>query len=45
MSQIGPEGLAQLRKVAAAYQGSGAPEEDDDIPELVENFEEASEKK
>jgi len=47
LSQLGPEGLAQLRKVAEAYPGgAGVPaDDDDDIPELVENFEEVSEKK
>ena len=47
LSQLGPEGLAQLRKVAAQYENGGAAAEDDDdedIPDLVENFEEASEK-
>lgn len=49
LSQLGPEGLAQLRKVAAQYENAngGAAEDDDDdddIPDLVENFEEASEK-
>ena len=49
LSQLGQDGLTQLRKVAAQYDnaagGAGGVEEDDDIPELVENFEEASEKK
>jgi nascent polypeptide-associated complex subunit beta len=45
LNQLGPEGLAQLRKVAEAYPGAGLPaDEDDDIPELVENFEDASTK-
>ncbi|CED82509.1 nascent polypeptide-associated complex subunit beta [Phaffia rhodozyma] len=56
LSQLGPESLASLRKLAEAYQqmesqqqatGAGkAPEGDDedDVPELVDNFDEAGEK-
>ena len=49
LSQLGQDGLAQLRKVAAQYENAAGAtaddDDDDDIPELVENFEEASEKK
>lgn len=50
LSQLGPDGVAQLKKVAQQYENDGAgaggdDADDDDIPELVENFEEASEKK
>ncbi|KAI9354566.1 NAC domain-containing protein [Zopfochytrium polystomum] len=47
LSQLGADSLAQLRKLAEAYQaqaqqagasGSGSGENDDDVPELVENF-------
>ncbi|KAI8611049.1 nascent polypeptide-associated complex subunit beta [Chytriomyces sp. MP71] len=49
LTQMGAESLAQLRRLAEAYQaqasqaagvpsGAGTTEEDDDIPELVENF-------
>lgn len=40
ISQLGPEGLNQLKKLATA----AAAEEDDDVPELTENFEEVSKK-
>ncbi|KAK9720702.1 Nascent polypeptide-associated complex subunit beta [Basidiobolus ranarum] len=43
LHQLGPESLASLRKLAEAYQqAEGAAEDEEDIPELVENFEEAS---
>ncbi|KAG9296067.1 hypothetical protein G9A89_011919 [Geosiphon pyriformis] len=56
LNQLGPDSLASLRKLAESYQQinlsnpGGMPvdpnnDEDDDIPELVENFEAASEKK
>ncbi|XP_018917941.1 transcription factor BTF3 homolog 4 [Bemisia tabaci] len=43
LSQLGPEGLTQLKRLATSVS-SNAPvpkppvEEDDDIPELIENF-------
>lgn len=40
ISQLGPEGLSQLKKLASA----AVTEDDDDVPELTENFEEASKK-
>ncbi|KAL9699818.1 hypothetical protein quinque_003259 [Culex quinquefasciatus] len=40
ISQLGPEGLSQLKKLASAV----VAEDDDDVPELTENFEEASKK-
>ncbi|KAG0171985.1 Nascent polypeptide-associated complex subunit beta [Apophysomyces sp. BC1034] len=42
LSQMGPESLASLRKLAEAYQaaqGAAAEEGDDEIPDLVESFE------
>ncbi|KXJ84518.1 transcription factor BTF3 homolog 4 [Aedes albopictus] len=38
ITQLGPEGLNQLKKLASAT----VAEDDDDVPELTENFEEAS---
>ncbi|KAI9138492.1 nascent polypeptide-associated complex subunit beta [Paraphysoderma sedebokerense] len=41
LSQLGPESLANLRKLAESYQVSqSAAKGDDDVPELVDNFEE-----
>ena len=64
LNQLGPDSLANLRRLAESYQsmtarqaaaaaaGSGATEkkegevgDDDEIPDLVENFEEAGEVK
>ncbi len=64
LNQLGPDSLANLRRLAESYQsmtarqaaaaaaGSGATEkkegevgDDDEIPDLVENFEEAGEGK
>ena len=52
ISQLGADGLANLKKIAQQYESTGeaagadaADPDDDDIPDLVENFEEASEKK
>ncbi|GBB93471.1 hypothetical protein RclHR1_02180013 [Rhizophagus clarus] len=54
LNQLGPDSLASLRKLAESYQQlnldsqrvqSENPGDDDDIPELVENFEAASEQK
>ncbi|KAK0182579.1 hypothetical protein PV327_000704 [Microctonus hyperodae] len=46
LSQLGPEGLTQLKRLASTVAGSAvgkaAMEEDDEVPELVENFDEAS---
>ncbi|KAL1449815.1 hypothetical protein WDU94_002288 [Cyamophila willieti] len=46
LSQLGPEGLTQLKRLATSVAGSGAAvkakEEEDEVPELVGNFEEAS---
>lgn len=54
LSQLGPESMDYLRsyadimKAAAGGQGLGAVEEegeeDDEVPDLVENFEEAAAK-
>ncbi|XP_046750128.1 transcription factor BTF3 homolog 4 [Diprion similis] len=46
LSQLGPEGLTQLKRLASSVAGSAvgkaALEEDDEVPDLVENFDEAS---
>jgi len=48
LSQLGPEGLTQLKRLATSVASGGAAggkttiEEDDEVPELVENFDEAS---
>lgn len=46
LSQLGPEGLNQLKRLATSVAGSTAGkatiEEDDEVPDLVENFDEAS---
>lgn len=47
LSQLGPEGLTQLKRLATSVASSGVGgkttiEEDDEVPELVENFDEAS---
>jgi nascent polypeptide-associated complex subunit beta len=46
INQLGPDNLANLRKIAESLTGAkpGAEKEDEDVPELVENFEEASKK-
>ncbi|KAL0074443.1 NAC domain-containing protein [Phycomyces blakesleeanus] len=44
LSQMGPDSLASLRKLAEAYQaqqGAPAGEDDDEIPDLVESFDKA----
>ncbi|XP_067007793.1 transcription factor BTF3 homolog 4 [Anabrus simplex] len=45
LSQLGPEGLTQLKRLASVANSAGGKasiEEDDEVPELVENFDEAS---
>merc|ERR1712070_619742 len=48
INQLGPDNLANLKKIAEQYQGEAAAtaddDDDDDVPDLVEgeNFEEAS---
>lgn len=46
LSQLGPEGLTQLKRLASTVGGSAVGkatmEEDDEVPDLVENFDEAS---
>merc|ERR1712216_320079 len=46
LSQLGPDNLASLKKIAQQYEKEkkGEDEDDDDVPELVENFEETSKK-
>ena len=45
LNQLGPDSLASLRKLAESYQAvqgqqlaSAAEDDDDDVPDLVENF-------
>jgi nascent polypeptide-associated complex subunit beta len=54
LNQLGPDSLASLRKLAESYQaiqqgrqglGAGAPDDDDDVPDLVENFDVEEQKK
>lgn len=53
LNQLGPDSLASLRKMAESYnagRASGAgkdkePEDDDDVPDLVESFEVSDENK
>ncbi|XP_050302071.1 transcription factor BTF3 homolog 4 [Anthonomus grandis grandis] len=47
LSQLGPEGISQLKRLAssvASAQGISkiVPEDEEDVPDLVENFDEAS---
>lgn len=47
LSQLGPEGLNQLKRLASSVANSGVggklvADEDDEVPDLVENFDEAS---
>lgn len=47
LNHLGSDGLAQLKRLAtvASKQGAGDTAEDNDIPELVDNFESAVEVK
>merc|ERR1712216_992756 len=40
INQLGPDNLANLKKIAEQYSAGGS--KDDDVPDLVDNFEEAS---
>jgi len=45
INQLGPDNLANLKKIAEQYsKKDDAGAGDDDVPDLVENFEEASQK-
>jgi len=50
INQLGPDNLANLKKLAETYQSGGAPpptagaDDDEDVPDLVDNFEEAASK-
>lgn len=48
LTQLGPDGLKHLKRLAsdvvANKISAGAAAADDDVPELVENFEEAANK-
>ncbi|UZJ52852.1 hypothetical protein CBS101457_002172 [Exobasidium rhododendri] len=53
INQLGPDSLASLRKLAESYQAMNAAqqagitgkEDDDEVPDVVENFDEADGKK
>lgn len=44
LTQLGPDGMTQLKRLAVAGSmvGKTTLEEDDEVPDLVENFDEAS---
>lgn len=42
LTQLGPEGLMQLKKIANDIVSSKKAVDDDDVPDLVENFEEVA---
>merc|ERR1711907_54481 len=43
INQLGPDNLANLKKIAESYSNKKDGEDgDEDVPDLVENFEEAS---
>jgi len=47
LNQLGSDSLSQLKRLASTVSGLDKPDEnpaedDDDVPELVENFDEAS---
>ena len=42
LSQMGPESLGQLRKLAESYQAAQTKQDDDDVPDLVESFDETA---
>lgn len=47
LSQLGPEGITQLKRLANSVANAGGvnkivPEDEEDVPDLVENFDEAS---
>lgn len=42
INQLGPDNLANLKKIAEQYKKEDATGGDDDIPDLVENFEAVS---
>lgn len=41
MNHLGTDGLAQLKRLASAVSKQDMSEEDNDIPELIETFENA----
>ncbi|KPI93673.1 PREDICTED: transcription factor BTF3 homolog 4-like [Papilio xuthus] len=42
LSQLGPEGLSQLKRLASSVTAPKPLDEDDEVPNLVGNFDEAS---
>lgn len=44
INQLGPDNLANLKKIAEQYSKKEEAGGDEDVPELVDNFEEASQK-
>jgi len=47
INQLGPDNLANLKRIAESYtqKADNAPKEDDEVPDLVENFEEVAKEK
>lgn len=44
LTQLGSEGLTHLKRLASDVVNSKLSAEDDDVPDLVENFEDAANK-
>lgn len=44
LTQLGPEGLTHLKRLASDVVANSKLSADDDVPDLVENFEEAANK-
>ncbi|XP_037027175.1 transcription factor BTF3 homolog 4 [Bradysia coprophila] len=42
LTQLGPEGLMQLKKIASDMMSTKKMPDDDDVPDLVENFDEVA---
>eukprot|EP00343_Euplotes_focardii_P006779 CAMPEP_0205819982 /NCGR_PEP_ID=MMETSP0206-20130828/2536_1 /ASSEMBLY_ACC=CAM_ASM_000279 /TAXON_ID=36767 /ORGANISM="Euplotes focardii, Strain TN1" /LENGTH=167 /DNA_ID=CAMNT_0053114215 /DNA_START=21 /DNA_END=524 /DNA_ORIENTATION=- len=42
ISQLGPDNLEDLKKIYATYEKGAGDDDDDDVPELVDNFEDVS---
>lgn len=44
LTQLGPDAMESLKKIVGAYQSEQQDDEDEDVPDLVENFEAEAEK-
>lgn len=44
LTQLGPDGLKHLKRLASDVVANSKVTADDDVPELIENFEEAANK-